>query len=58
MKNLFNMDQYDLGLVLAPNIVIFLLPLISIYFLNWQLMNVIDSERNETFQKIDYFYYF
>ena len=52
------MDQYDLGLVLAPNIVIFLLPLISIYFLNWQLMNVIDSERNETFQKIDYFYYF
>ena len=55
-KNAFNTDQYVLGLVLGSNNL--LLPLNSIYFSNWQLMNLVDSKRTETFQKIDSFYYF
>ena len=50
------MDQYVLELVLGSNNL--LLPLNSIYFSNWQLMNLLDSERTETFQKIDCFDYF
>ena len=55
-KKVFNMDQYVLGLVLGSNI--FLLSLNSIYFLKWRLMNLVDSERTQTLQKINYFCYF
>ena len=41
------MYQFLLGLVLESNI--FFLPLTIIYFSNWRLMNLVDSELTETF---------
>ena len=55
-KNVLNMDQYVSGLVLGSNI--FLLPLNTIYFSNWQAMNLVDSEMSKTLQKKDSFCYF
>ena len=42
----------------CKTLIIFFLPLNSICFSNCQLMNLVDSKRTETLQKIDCFCYF